>query len=96
MRTMNERELAAESRMLPIVEARCIISPRQSTDRFDLGENEAIALASERGAVFLYDQGRLASSEVTTALAHSQAARRVVREALTLLAKRARRKGGSR
>jgi hypothetical protein len=44
-------------------------------------------------AVLLYDHGRLSYPEVTAALAQSQAARRVVREALILLADLARRKG---
>lgn len=100
-----------------------IVAPQQTLQQFDAGENEAIALAQERGwvllidnsvprdwsrgpmglrvidspafAVFLYDQGRLDYGRVTIALAGSRAARRVVREALILLAELARRKGGT-
>ncbi|MBV9279045.1 MAG: hypothetical protein JOZ41_03095 [Chloroflexi bacterium] len=45
-------------------------------------------------AVFLYDQGRISYARVTEALARTQAARRVVREALILLAELTRQKGG--
>jgi hypothetical protein len=47
-------------------------------------------------AVFLYDRGRLDYVEATAALARSQAARRVSREALILLAGLARRKETTR
>lgn len=42
--------------------------------------------------VFLYDRQRLNYHEATAALAKSQAARRIVREALVLLVETARRK----
>jgi predicted nucleic acid-binding protein len=99
------------------------VAPERMVEQFEAGENEAIALARERGwvllidnsaprdwsrgplglrvvdspafAVFLYDQGRLDYQEVTAALARSQAARRIVREALILLAEVARRKRGT-
>jgi hypothetical protein len=45
-------------------------------------------------AVFLYDQGRISYARVTEALARTQAARRVVREVLILLADLSRQKGG--
>lgn len=98
-----------------------IASPQQSFSRFDPGENEAIALAQERGwvllidngaprdfgrgplglrvvdspafAVLLYDQGRLTYAQTVAALHRTRAARRVVREALLLLTRLARRKG---
>ncbi|MGH2460680.1 MAG: hypothetical protein ACRDIY_17640 [Chloroflexota bacterium] len=97
-----------------------VVAPRETFARFDVGENEAIALARERSCVllidnceprdysrgplglrvvdspafvvFLYDQGRLDERQATLALAQSLAARRVVREALVLLATLARRK----
>ena len=99
-------------------------APERPLERFDAGENEAIALALEQGwvllidnsaprdwsrgplglrvvdspafAVFLHDHGRLDYIEVTAVLARSQAARRVIREALILLAELARRKETTR
>ena len=98
-----------------------VVAPAHALARFEVGENEAIALAQERGwlllidnsaprdwsrgrlglqvidspafVVFLYDQGLIDYPRATAALAQSQAARRVVREALILLANVARGRG---
>jgi predicted nucleic acid-binding protein len=76
-------------------EWRCVLLIDNSAPRdWSRGPLGLRVVDSPAFAVFLYDKGRLSYQQATTALAQSLAAHHVVREALILLARIARRRAG--